>query len=212
MDDRELLLQYWVAHRTVQKMCADRGFPSCEAGVRTPDEFLPLYLQQCAVSVDECPYLPCLRLHAERPDGAVLDAYFFRPETANKEYVVDFLDTCRERAHTHVIVVLPAELTHAAREVLLGAEQTEIEFELFLLSEVQMDWTASVCQSHIVLLTEAEARAHFERYALQPAQLSGLLMDDPVCRWFNLKRGQVLYFSPRDNTARKDFFVVGNEK
>ena len=87
-----------------------------------------------------------------------------------------------------------------------------VEVELFDLPNIQFSWTVNASQPLVYELNEKETQDYFAKCKLQPSQISGLLMDDPLCRWYKFEKGKLIRLTPRDQLHRPDFVIVGNQK
>lgn len=227
---------------------------------------------------------------------------FFRHDATGKESVLELLEYCYKNGIKHVILILPAQLSHQANEVLenqdlLGSDgqvgdiiqpieamtgamedivlneeeqamadfieeedeeqpgarrrtargkkqksrgksnkktkRTEskakkktvqavetttpdvrpiVEYELFDLASMQFDWIVNVSQPVVKIFTAEESAEFYTKYKLKPSQMPGVLINDPLCRWFHLSRGQLVKLTPRGMNHRPDYVVVGNNK
>lgn len=88
-------------------------------------------------------------------------------------------------------MVLQGGLTPSAKQAILTMAPAYI-MEYFLENELVINVTKHCLVPEHIVLSPDEKMAVLKKYKLQENQLNRILMNDPVCRFFGCKRGQVI--------------------
>lgn len=93
-----------------------------------------------------------------------------------------------------------------------NTKRSIIRIEVFTLGSMQYDWTNNNLQPLVYEMSPEETKAYYEKYKYKPSQLSGLLMDNALRKWYDFEKGQLIRLTPQNQLNHPDYVVVGNEK
>ncbi|CAG7855120.1 DNA-directed RNA polymerases I, II, and III subunit RPABC1 Short=RNA polymerases I, II, and III subunit ABC1; AltName: Full=RPC24B [Serendipita indica DSM 11827] len=97
------------------------------------------------------------------------------------------------------IIIYPNVLTPAARKVLTGMPQYQLEE--FAETELLVNITQHTLVPQHEILSPEQKRLLLERYRLKETQLPRIQLGDPVARYYGLRRGQVVKITRPSETA-----------
>ncbi|KAL7747275.1 DNA-directed RNA polymerases II 24 kDa polypeptide (RNA polymerase II subunit 5) [Sorochytrium milnesiophthora] len=218
-DDRETTRLYRV-YRTLKQMLRDRGYTVLQSDLDTSlEEFSTRYAPSGTVNrVD-------LTFTQVKQNGSGDTIMVFFPEDRSvgvkpiKSYCEKMLSLSIPRGiivyqHAMTPSAKKARLfglfffTYIARELLTALKEQIItqvsekyNLEAFAENELLVNITQHVLVPKHELLTDEQKTMLLQRYRLKPTQLPRIMSDDPVARYFGLKRGQVVKIIRNSETA-----------
>ena len=103
-----------------------------------------------------------------------------------KEYCAK-LHEWGSKEYTHCIIVYTDCITPMGKRMIL--ECVDMEFELFYIDELQFNITTHRLVPHHIKLEEKAAKKFKQTYGMK---LQAILLSDPISRFYNYKRGDVI--------------------
>ncbi|KAL8952621.1 MAG: hypothetical protein Q9222_001495 [Ikaeria aurantiellina] len=214
-DAEKELTRLWRAWRTVQEMCADRGYELSDEEVRISlDEFREKFADSNGI-----PDRKKMNFSA-RPTSTMLTKYTPLPSKADPSPTptigtiwVEFssdasigIKQMRAFAH-HIdehkfhtgIMITQATITSAALKIMSAVAGHVIE--TFVEQDLLVNITHHELVPKHVLLSPEEKKKLLERYRLKESQLPRIQTGDPMARYLGLRRGQVVKIIRRSETA-----------
>lgn len=209
--DREAS-RVWRAWRTIHEMVADRGYEISEEEYNwTLEEFRYKYCdsegrpQRKALSFKANPSAKMLETHASLKPGVPSDCgpiwVEFLPDLSigvkqAKAFVHRVKDS---NFHTGIMVCINAPTAASLKS--FAAVEKEVTVEIFLEENLLVNITKHELVPKHILLSRAEKKALLQRYRLKESQLPRIQKDDPVARYFGLKKGNVVKIIRKSETS-----------
>ncbi|KAL8678154.1 MAG: hypothetical protein Q9186_005486 [Xanthomendoza sp. 1 TL-2023] len=214
-DAEKELTRLWRAWRTIQEMCADRGYELSDEEVRISlDEFREKF-----ADANGGPDRKKMNFSA-RPTSTMLTKYTPLPTRDNPsptptigtiwvEFSTDsaigikqmraFAQHIDEHKFHTGIMITQAPSTSAAQKIISAVKDHIIE--TFQESDLLVNITHHELVPKHVLLSEEEKRKLLTRYRLKENQLPRIQTNDPMAKYLGLRRGQVVKIIRRSETA-----------
>lgn len=101
--------------------------------------------------------------------------------------------------HTGIMVCINAPTAASLKS--FAAVEKECTVEIFLEENLLVNITKHELVPKHVLLSKPEKKALLQRYRLKESQLPRIQKDDPVARYFGLKKGNVVKIIRRSETS-----------
>jgi DNA-directed RNA polymerase I, II, and III subunit RPABC1 len=101
--------------------------------------------------------------------------------------------------HTGIMVCINAPTAASLKS--FAAVEKECTVEIFLEENLLVNITKHELVPKHVLLSKLEKKALLQRYRLKESQLPRIQKDDPVARYFGLKKGNVVKIIRRSETS-----------
>ena len=103
----------------------------------------------------------------------------------------------------HCIIIYGNNVTSMAKK--LVENSVEKKFELFTRDELQYNITHHRLVPKHIKLADCDAKEFKKKHGLK---FPALLKTDPVCRFYNFQRGDVIKIVRQDNTIGGSFYVT----
>jgi DNA-directed RNA polymerase I, II, and III subunit RPABC1 len=101
--------------------------------------------------------------------------------------------------HTGIMVCINAPTAASLKS--FAAVEKEVTVEIFLEENLLVNITQHELVPKHILLSKVEKKALLARYRLKESQLPRIQKDDPVARYFGLKKGNVVKIIRRSETS-----------
>jgi len=209
--DREAS-RVWRAWRTIHEMVADRGYQISEEEYSLPlADFQSRYCdsegrpQRKALSFSANPSERMMEVHASLKPGAPPDCgpiwVEFLPEPSiGVKHAKLFVHRVKDgNYHTGIMVCINAPTAASLKS--FAAVEKDCTVEIFLEENLLVNITKHELVPKHVLLSKIEKKALLQRYRLRESQLPRIQKDDPVARYFGLKKGNVVKIIRRSETS-----------
>ena len=105
----------------------------------------------------------------------------------NVDRVKEFVSVLNEIHISHCIVVYTDSVTSMAQKIIENT--VEFQIELFTIGELQYNLTKHILVPKHICLNDEEAKEFRKKYGLR---FPVILKTDPVCKFYNFKRGDVI--------------------
>eukprot|EP00543_Licmophora_paradoxa_P009044 CAMPEP_0202446468 /NCGR_PEP_ID=MMETSP1360-20130828/4942_1 /ASSEMBLY_ACC=CAM_ASM_000848 /TAXON_ID=515479 /ORGANISM="Licmophora paradoxa, Strain CCMP2313" /LENGTH=231 /DNA_ID=CAMNT_0049062945 /DNA_START=165 /DNA_END=860 /DNA_ORIENTATION=+ len=182
-------------YRTISNMLTNRGYmvPK-DLRVMTPSLFVTKF--------GEYPEREALTILVEKADDETNQLFIFFPtdEKVGVKPIKVFTDRMRAEAVTNAIMVLRVDITPFAKQALQEMSDS-FRIEHFKEAELLVDITQHQLVPEHQLLTGNEKSELLKRYRLKETQLPRIQPNDPVSRYYGMKRGQVVKIIRPSETA-----------
>lgn len=182
--------------KTVARMLHDRGYVvGTEDLEMTKDEFKTKY--------GDTPTRDSMLMIAPKVDDQEEQIYVFFPdeEKVGVKTIKNFAQRMKDDNVHRAIIVVQQNLTAFARQSLLETERSKYHIEQFNEQELLVNITEHTLVPKHQVLTDAEKTTLLDRYKVKDAQLPRIQMNDPVARYYGLRRGQVVRIIRPSETA-----------
>ncbi|CAL3969839.1 hypothetical protein PZA11_007593 [Diplocarpon coronariae] len=202
----------WRAWRTVHEMVQDRGYELSEEEVKISfEEFKRQYtLADGSVNRKSMQF-------SARPSANMMKQYLTGGPDSNSdigtiwvEFLNDtsvgikqmrtFAQHCSQNNFATGILVTSVNITPAALKI-IPAVAAETRIECFMDADLLVNITHHELVPKHVMLSKAEKAALLARYRLKDTQLPRIQLNDPVAKYYGLRRGQVVKIIRKSETA-----------
>lgn len=193
-------------------MVADRGYEISEEEYQIPlSEFQARFCdsegrpQRKALSFSANPSERMLDVHASLkpgtpPDCGPIWVEFIPDPSIGVKQAKAFVHRVKDgNYHTGIMVCINAPTAASLKS--FAAVEKECTVEIFLEENLLVNITKHELVPKHVLLSKLEKKALLQRYRLKESQLPRIQKDDPVARYFGLKKGNVVKIIRRSETS-----------
>lgn len=133
-------------------------------------------------------------------DSNQMFIFFPEDEKVGVKPIKVYTDRMRAEGVTNAIMVLRVDITPFAKQAV--AEMSDaFSMEHFKEAELLVDITSHTLVPEHVVLTVHEKTELLKRYRLKETQLPRIQPNDPVARYFGMRRGQVVKIIRPSETA-----------
>lgn len=182
-------------YRTIANMLSKRGYMVPQALREiTPFEFKAKFGEH--VSRES------LTILVEKADDDTNQLFVFFPEDekVGVKPIKTYTDRMRAENVSNAIMVLRVDITPFAKQAVQEMSDS-FRIEHFKESELLIDITQHQLVPAHVILTAAEKSELLKRYRLKDSQLPRIQSNDPVARYYGMRRGQVVKIIRPSETA-----------
>ncbi|KAG7374861.1 DNA-directed RNA polymerase subunit H [Nitzschia inconspicua] len=182
-------------YRTVSNMLASRGY-------MVPPELVNMTPQMFRQRFGEHPDRDALTILVEKADDESnqLFVFFTQDEKVGVRPIKTITDRMRAEGVTNAIMVLRVDITPFAKSA-LSEMSDSFRIEHFKEAELLVDITKHQLVPIHQVLTPTEKSELLKRYRLKDTQLPRIQPNDPVARYYGMKRGQVVKIIRPSETA-----------
>lgn len=182
-------------YRTIGSMLDKRGY-------MIPKELREITPSDFKEKFGEYPSRDNLTILVEKADEDTNQLFVFFPEDERLgvKPIKTYLDRMRAESVFNAIIVLRVDITPYAKQALQEMSDT-FRIEHFREAELLVDITKHQLVPIHQVLTPNEKTALLKRYRLKDAQLPRIQPNDPIARFYGMKRGQVVKIIRPSETA-----------
>jgi DNA-directed RNA polymerase I, II, and III subunit RPABC1 len=182
-------------YKTVSAMLYKRGYMvSRDMREITPSSFTQKF--------GEHPSREALTILVEKADDETDQLFVFFPEDekVGVKPIKVYTDRMKEEGVTNAILVLRVDITGYAKQAVQEVSDS-FRIEHFKESELLVDITEHTLVPEHQVLSQNEKTELLKRYRLKETQLPRIQPNDPVARYYGMKRGQVVKIIRPSETA-----------
>ncbi|KAK4761874.1 hypothetical protein SAY87_029758 [Trapa incisa] len=192
----EVITRLFRVRRTVLQMLRDRGYyvESSELEMTRRgfiDKFGDNLKRDALVLIKEKLNNPSDRIYV----------FFSEEEKSGVSMVKFFLSRMKVDEVKNAIIVLQKGLTPAGK-MAISEYSAHYRMEIFEEAELLVNVTEHAFVPRHKILSEEEKKALLAKYTVKETQLPRILLNDPVARYFGVKRGQVVQITRASETAK----------
>jgi DNA-directed RNA polymerases I, II, and III subunit RPABC1 len=182
-------------YRTMANLLDQRGYMIPKA-LR---EITPMDFQQ---RFGDAPNRDSLTILVEKADDETNQLFVFFPEDekVGVKPIKVYTDRMRNEGVMNAIMILRVDITPFAKQAVQEMSDT-FRIEHFKESELLIDITKHQLVPQHQVLTNAEKMELLKRYRLKDIQLPRIQTNDPIARYYGLRRGQVVKIIRPSETA-----------
>ncbi|XP_075216582.1 DNA-directed RNA polymerases I, II, and III subunit Rpb5 isoform X2 [Lycorma delicatula] len=200
MDDEAETYKLWRIRKTVMQLCHDRGYLVTQDEL---DQVLDAFKEQFGDKPSEKrparSDLIVLVAHNDDPTDQMFVFFPDEPKIGIKT-IKTYCQRMQDENIHRAIIVVQQGMTPSAKQSLVDMAPKYI-LEYFLESELLINITEhELVPEHVVLAPE-EKQELLTRYNLRENNLPRIQTGDPICRYFGLRRGQVVKIIRSSETA-----------
>ncbi|KAL8780395.1 MAG: hypothetical protein Q9213_006480 [Squamulea squamosa] len=209
------LTRLWRAWRTVQEMCADRGYELSEEEVKiTLNEFREKFAdanggpdrKKMNFSARPTPemltkYTPLLPKAdaSSAPDIGTIWVEFTTETAIGVKQMKEFCQHIDQHQFTTGILITQGPVTASALKSTIGLKDKWVE--TFQETDLLVNISHHELVPKHILMSALEKKQLLERYRLKENQLPRIQTTDPMAKYLGLRRGQVVKIIRRSETA-----------
>ncbi|ORY89001.1 RPB5 subunit of DNA-directed RNA polymerase [Leucosporidium creatinivorum] len=185
--------------RTIHELVRDRGYEIAANEISMDlNEFKNLYAKG-STSIDKNHIAFKARMQAERGEGEI---YVFYADEASVgiKTMRKFITILEDQKIGRGIIIYKTNMTPSANKV-ISAMASQFQIEAFQESELLVNITQHILVPQHEVLTMEEKRELLTKYRLKDTQLPRIQLQDPVSRYYGLKRGQVVKITRPSETS-----------
>ena len=182
-------------YKTISGMLIKRGYMvASDMRDMTPAYFISRF--------GESPSREALTMLVEKADDETDQLFVFFPEDekVGVKPIKIYTDRMKEETVTNAILVIKGDITPFAKQALQEMSDS-FRIEHFKESELLVDITEHMLVPEHVVLNKNEKTELLKRYRLKESQLPRIQPNDPVARYYGMKRGQVVKITRSSETA-----------
>jgi len=181
--------------RTIANMLEKRGY-------MVPKDMREMTPASFKERFGESPGRESLTVLVEKADdeGNQLFVFFPEDDKLGVKPIKVYIDRMTAESVSNAILVLKVDITPFAKQALQEISDS-FRIEHFKESELLVDITQHQLVPEHQVLTPNEKTELLKRYRLKETQLPRIQMNDPVARYFGMKRGQVVKIIRPSETA-----------
>lgn len=182
-------------YRTIANLLDQRGYmiPKALRDI-TPSDFQQRF--------GDNPARDSLTILVEKADDETNQLFVFFPEDekVGVKPIKVYTDRMRNEGVTNAIMILRVDITPFAKQAVQEMSDT-FRIEHFKESELLIDITKHQLVPQHQVLTNGEKMELLKRYRLKDVQLPRIQPNDPIARYYGLRRGQVVKIIRPSETA-----------
>lgn len=182
-------------YKTISSMLSKRGYMvSREMKDMTPTDFTNRF--------GEYPSREGLTILVEKADNETDQLFVFFPEDekVGVKPIKILTDRMKDESVSSAILVLRGDITPFAKQAVLEMSDS-FRIEHFKEAELLVDITQHTLVPDHRVLSQNEKQELLKRYRLRDTQLPRIQPNDPVARYYGMKRGQVVKIIRPSETA-----------
>jgi len=182
-------------YKTISSMLSKRGYMvSREMRDMTPVDFTSRF--------GEFPTREGLTILVEKADDETNQLFVFFPEDekVGVKPIKILTDRMKDESVSNAILVLRGDITPFAKQAVLEMSDS-FRIEHFKEAELLVDITEHTLVPEHRVLSQNEKQELLKRYRLKDTQLPRIQPNDPVARYYGMKRGQVAKIIRPSETA-----------
>ncbi|KXS17567.1 DNA-directed RNA polymerases I [Gonapodya prolifera JEL478] len=184
--------------RTVHEMARDRGYIVDPLSVELSlEDFRRTTNAQNGGRVDRSNMAFVVKHQVDNTD---LMVFFPSEEKVGIKEVKRYLETMAGQSVERAIIVYQSSITPSAQKALANLIG-KYEIETFAESELIVNITHHTLVPRHTVLSKEEKQTLLQRYRLKDTQLPRIVPNDPIARYYGLKRGDVVKIVRPSETA-----------
>jgi len=188
----------WRVYRTIYHMLHDRGF-----AVTQSELDLSLHDFVARFAPNQTPIdRKLLTILVQKRDNPTdhLFVFFSEDQNVGVKPIRTFVERMVEQSVFKAVIVIRNTITSSASKI-CQSMAPKYQIEQFMESELVVNITEHKLVPQHILLSDEEKQALLKKYHLKESQLPRIQINDPVIRYFGLKRGNVVKIVRPSETA-----------
>ncbi|KAK2626329.1 hypothetical protein QTJ16_004591 [Diplocarpon rosae] len=202
----------WRAWRTVHEMVQDRGYELSEEEVKISfEDFKSQYtlgdgsVNRKSMQFSARPSANMMKQYLtggpdSNSDIGTIWVEFLNDTSVGIKQMRTFAQHCSQNNFATGILITSVNITPAALKI-IPAVAAETRIECFMDADLLVNITHHELVPKHVMLSKVEKAALLARYRLKDTQLPRIQLNDPVAKYYGLRRGQVVKIIRKSETA-----------
>ncbi|PBP26051.1 RNA polymerase subunit [Diplocarpon rosae] len=202
----------WRAWRTVHEMVQDRGYELSEEEVKISfEDFKRQYtlgdgsVNRKSMQFSARPSANMMKQYLtggpdSNSDIGTIWVEFLNDTSVGIKQMRTFAQHCSQNNFATGILITSVNITPAALKI-IPAVAAETRIECFMDADLLVNITHHELVPKHVMLSKVEKAALLARYRLKDTQLPRIQLNDPVAKYYGLRRGQVVKIIRKSETA-----------
>jgi len=175
----------WKSWITAMEMLTDRGYDVPQDHMMSCDDFISYYGDSDIPTYKD---ITCFIQHKSRDDTITL---FWRDSIGTSD-IQEIIEDLKSSNTNHALVVYTTKITPYASMALKPLKVQKIIIEVFSLKELQYNITRHKDVPKHIICSNVKKQEILEKYSVGPHQLPIIKLTDPVCRYYNASKGQLV--------------------
>jgi DNA-directed RNA polymerase I, II, and III subunit RPABC1 len=181
-------------YKTIAAMLHKRGY-------MVPREMREVTPASFTLKYGESPSRESLTVLVEKADESdQLFIFFPEDEKVGVKPIKIYTDRMKEESVSNAILILRVDITPFAKQAVQEVSDT-CHIEHFKEAELLVDITEHTLVPEHIVLSQNEKAELLKRYRLKEMQLPRIQPNDPVARYYGMKRGNVVKITRPSETA-----------
>jgi DNA-directed RNA polymerase I, II, and III subunit RPABC1 len=200
MDDEIEIRRLWKIRKLALKLCHDRGYLVSQTELdQTLDDFIQKFGDRPS---EGRPSKSDMDVLVGKPDDVSDQVFIFFPDhpKIGIKPVKNYFQRMEQDGVSRGIIVISEGLTPSAKQA-LNAMAPRYVLEMFTDAEILVNITEHKLVPKHTVLTPQEKQDLLSKYKVTDKQLPRIKLQDPVARYYGLKRGQVVKIIRMGETA-----------
>ncbi|GLT40942.1 hypothetical protein SLA2020_150520 [Shorea laevis] len=193
----EQITKAFKARRTALQMLRDRGYSVEDAEIKmTRQQFVERFVVNGQLKRED------LLIESSKGDGPYNQICVFFPDgpKVGVPVVRSYVGKMKDKNAFNAILVVQMPLTAPAKGA-IAEVNTNFGLEVFEEAELLSNITEHIFVPKHAVLTSEEKKKLLADYRIKETQLPRILVNDPVAKYYGLKRGQVMRIIRESATA-----------
>lgn len=200
-------LKIWKVYSTVKEMLSDRNYTDYITGkiVHSFDEFISTHVKfSLTEDTDDIPTsfdktnmnFICMN----KMTNNLIMVHFSNDESIGIGHITKIHEKMVATKLSHCILIYPKTLTSSAKKY-LDKIKSKVYIETFCEDDLIINITKHHMMPKYVPLSNADKQKFYKASNITDSQLPRILLNDPVSRYYGLKRGDVVRIIRKSETA-----------
>jgi DNA-directed RNA polymerase subunit H (RpoH/RPB5) len=132
---------------------------------------------------------------AAKKDDTQIIAFFWKNPKFSVKDIQCYIGLMNELGIYHAVIIYKDNITSFTKKVVLQSQ--EMEFELFSMADMQYNISKHILQPKFEKLSKEDVCEFKKKYGIK---FPVLRKDDPISRFYNYKRGDIIRVRRKNNT------------
>lgn len=198
---QEYFEQMFRVYSNVHDMLKDRQYSEIMSGkyVTTYQEFIAEFVKTGTVDKEKMNFVRMSTVKRKEP--CFISVYFTIEESIGIKYIVKVSEKMITSKISHCILVYPRNVTSSAKKYM--EKSLKLKIEAFSEDDLLVNITNHRLMPLHQVLTENEKKRFLAESRMSENQLARIQLQDPVAKYYGMKRGDIVRIIRRSDTAGK---------
>lgn len=193
--------QMFAVYSNVHEMLKERQYTDLISGkyVSTYEDFVNEYVKTGTLDKEAMNFVRMNTIKRKEP--CFVSVYFSMEESIGIKYIVKVSEKMVTSKISHCILVYPKNVTSSAKKYM--EKSSKFKIEAFSEEGLLVNITKHKLMPLHQVLTEEEKKRFLNESRLLESQLARIQLQDPVAKYYGMKRGDIVRIIRRSDTAGK---------
>ncbi|KAH8924234.1 putative 25 kd subunit of DNA-directed RNA polymerases I, II and III [Atractiella rhizophila] len=200
MDSDRELSRLWRCNKTVREMVRDRGYQMSEEEITIDlDAFRAQHASTGNIDRSTLNFFARIEEPEKEDYGEQIYVFFAEDRSVGIKTMRRLLLILEEKNIKRGLLIYPDKMTSSANKIINSV--LDFQVEAFQEAELLVNITHHILVPEHRVLSKEEKVQLLKKYKLRDTQLPRIQLNDPVARYYGLKRGQVVKITRPSETA-----------